>query len=134
MRRLVLFDIDGTLVSTHGAGSRAVRAALLEVYGETGPIDSYDFHGRTDPQIARDFAGVTFLSDNRRDLSRVRTPTLVIQSSSDVIAPQSVGEYVHAHVRGSQYTLLSAIGHCPNLSAPQETVAAIERFLCSRVA
>lgn len=54
MRRLVLFDIDGTLVSTHGAGSRAVRAALLEVYGETGPIDSYDFHGRTDPQIVRE--------------------------------------------------------------------------------
>lgn len=61
MTRLVLFDIDGTLVSTQGAGSRAVRRALLEVYGQTGPIDSYDFHGRTDPQIVRDlmrFAGL----------------------------------------------------------------------------
>lgn len=53
MKRLVLFDVDGTLVTTHGAGSRAVRRALLEVYGETGPIDTYDFHGRTDPQIVR---------------------------------------------------------------------------------
>jgi phosphoglycolate phosphatase len=54
MRKLVLFDIDGTLVSTQGAGSRAFRRAMLEVYGETGPIDQYDFHGRTDPQIARE--------------------------------------------------------------------------------
>lgn len=63
MRRLVLFDIDGTLVSTHGAGSRAVRSALLEVYGETGPIDSYDFHGRTDPQIVRELLRLAGLED-----------------------------------------------------------------------
>lgn len=63
MRRLVLFDIDGTLVSTHGAGSRAVRRALLEVYGETGPIDSYDFHGRTDPQIVRELLRLAGLDD-----------------------------------------------------------------------
>lgn len=54
MRKLVLFDIDGTLLSTHGAAARAFRRALLEVYGETGPIETYDFHGRTDPQIARE--------------------------------------------------------------------------------
>lgn len=53
MRKLVLFDVDGTLVSTGGAASRAFRRALLEVYDRTGPIDTYDFHGRTDPQIAR---------------------------------------------------------------------------------
>lgn len=63
MKRLVLFDIDGTLVSTHGAGSRAVRRALLEVYGETGPIDSYDFHGRTDPQIVRELLRHAGLED-----------------------------------------------------------------------
>lgn len=67
MRRLVLFDIDGTLVSTHGAGSRAVRRALLEVYGETGPIDSYDFHGRTDPQIVRELLRLAGLDDNAID-------------------------------------------------------------------
>ena len=63
MTRLVLFDIDGTLVSTHGAGSRAVRRALLEIYGETGPIDSYDFHGRTDPQIVRELLRMAGLDD-----------------------------------------------------------------------
>lgn len=63
MTRLILFDIDGTLVSTQGAGSRAVRRALLEVYGETGPIDSYDFHGRTDPQIVRELLRLAGLED-----------------------------------------------------------------------
>lgn len=54
MRKLVLFDIDGTLITSRGTASRAFRRALLETYAETGPIDSYDFHGRTDPQIARE--------------------------------------------------------------------------------
>ncbi len=54
MRRLVLFDIDGTLLSAGGAGGRALRDALLEVYGETGPIGSYSMGGRTDPQIVRE--------------------------------------------------------------------------------
>jgi sigma-B regulation protein RsbQ len=84
---------------------------------------------RTDPRIARQFAQVTFLSDNRGDLSRVRTPSLVLQCSNDVIAPQAVGEYVHAHLANSRFELLDATGHCPNLSAPEATVAAIRSFL-----
>ncbi len=67
MKRLVLFDVDGTLVSTHGAGSRAVRRALLQVYGRTGPIDDYDFHGRTDPQIVRDLMRFAGLEDDLID-------------------------------------------------------------------
>ena len=51
MRRLVLFDIDGTLLTADGAGKRALQQALVEVFGTTGPIDSYSFAGRTDPQI-----------------------------------------------------------------------------------
>lgn len=65
MRKLVLFDVDGTLVSTRGAASRAFRRALVEVYDETGPIDSYDFHGRTDPQIARELLSMAGLGDER---------------------------------------------------------------------
>jgi sigma-B regulation protein RsbQ len=84
---------------------------------------------RTDPQIARQFARVTFLSDNREDLGRVTTPSLVLQCREDVIAPQSVGEYVHAHLANSRYAVLDATGHCPNLSAPEETAAAIRAFL-----
>jgi sigma-B regulation protein RsbQ len=72
---------------------------------------------------------VTFLSDNRQDLARVQTPCLVLQCSDDMIAPEAVGEYVHAHLANSRFQLLNATGHCPNLSAPEETVAAIRAFL-----
>ena len=84
---------------------------------------------RTDPQIARHFARVTFLSDNRSDLPRLHTPALVLQCSDDVIAPTSVGEYVHAQLPGSTLVYMNATGHCPNLSAPDETIAAIRAYL-----
>jgi sigma-B regulation protein RsbQ len=84
---------------------------------------------RTDPDIARRFARVTFLSDNRSDLRGVRTPTLVLQCSNDVLAPVSVGEYVRDHMPHASMVLLEATGHCPNLSAPDETAEAIARFL-----
>ena len=84
---------------------------------------------RTDPEIARHFARVTFLSDNREDLRRVTTPTLVLQCSDDIIAPTVVGEYVHAQLANSELVYLGASGHCPNLSAPEETLDAIRTFL-----
>lgn len=86
---------------------------------------------RTDPAIARRFAAVTFLSDNRADLARVSTPTLVLQCSSDAIAPDAVGAYVHGSIPGSTLVTLQATGHCPNLSAPAETSAAIAAFVRS---
>jgi sigma-B regulation protein RsbQ len=86
---------------------------------------------RTDPGIASRFARVTFLSDNRDDLSAVTIPTLVLQCSEDVIAPEVVGRYVHEAIPGSVFTKLAATGHCPNLSAPEETTAAIRAFLSS---
>ncbi len=84
---------------------------------------------RADPDIARRFARVTFLSDNRADLPRVQAPTLVVQCQQDVIAPLQVGEYVNAAIPGSELVVLDATGHCPQLSAPAETTAAIARFL-----
>ena len=84
---------------------------------------------RTDPDIARQFARVTFLSDNRADLPGVRVPTLVLQCSDDAIAPEVVGRYVHRQVPGSVFTHLAATGHCPHLSAPEETTSAIRAFL-----
>jgi sigma-B regulation protein RsbQ len=84
---------------------------------------------RTDPDIARHFARVTFLSDNRADLADVAVPTLVLQCSEDVIAPDCVGRYVHEAVAGSTFTHLTAVGHVPHLSAPEETTAAIRAFL-----
>ena len=84
---------------------------------------------RTDPDIAARFARVTFMSDNRADLATVTAPTLVLQCSDDVIAPDEVGRYVHAQIPNSVFTQLTATGHCPNLSAPRETVEAIRAFI-----
>lgn len=84
---------------------------------------------RTDPAIARHFARTTFLSDHRDDLPNLCIPSLILQCSDDVIAPESVGRYMHAKMPGSTFVQLSATGHCPNLSAPEETVTAIKRYL-----
>jgi len=84
---------------------------------------------RMDPEIAERFARVTFESDNRADLATVDVPTLVLQCREDAIAPREVGAFVHAAIPGSTYVELDATGHCPNLSAPRETVAAIQAFL-----
>jgi sigma-B regulation protein RsbQ len=87
---------------------------------------------RTNPDIARQFARVTFLSDTRADLPRLAVPSLILQCSQDVIAPTAVGHYVHRHLPGSRFTLLDATGHCPHLSAPAQTIAAIKNFLAER--
>ena len=84
---------------------------------------------RTDPDIARRFARVTFLSDNRDDLARVTTPTLVLQCSDDAIAPVPVGKFVRDSMPNSSLVMLEATGHCPNLSAPEQTIAAIAEFV-----
>ena len=84
---------------------------------------------RTDPEIAKQFAAVTFLSDNRADLPKVRVPSLILQCREDAIAPVQVGKYVHRHLPDSQLVILNATGHCPHLSAPRETVAAIRSFV-----
>jgi sigma-B regulation protein RsbQ len=84
---------------------------------------------RMDPEVASRFARVTFLSDNRADLPAVRVPTLVLQCSDDAIAPRAVGEYVHREIPSSTFVELAATGHCPNLSAPQETIEAIRAFV-----
>lgn len=86
---------------------------------------------RTDPRVASTFARATFLSDNRADLAQVTVPTLVLQCAQDAIASEAVGRFVHEHIPGSELVALQATGHCPNLSAPQETVAAIRSYLVS---
>lgn len=84
---------------------------------------------RTDPDVARVFARVTFLSDNREDLVKVGVPTLVAQCSHDAIAPPEVGVFVHERISGSRLVTLNATGHCPQLAAPEETAAAITDFV-----
>ncbi|GHH39896.1 alpha/beta fold hydrolase [Lentzea cavernae] len=87
---------------------------------------------RTDPAIARVLARTTFLSDNRADLAKVTVPTLVVQCARDAIAPREVGQFVHDQVRGSELVTLDAVGHCPQLSAPDETAGAIVAFVSGR--
>ena len=83
---------------------------------------------RTDPEVARVFARATFLSDNRADLARVTVPTLVVQCAEDAIAPREVGEFVADRITGSALVTLDAVGHCPQLSDPRPTAAAIAAF------
>lgn len=82
-----------------------------------------------DPEIAKVFARTTFYSDNRVDLKKVKADCLVLQCSNDIIAPIEVGEYVNQQLPKSILKIMKATGHCPNLSAPQETTDCIKDFL-----
>jgi sigma-B regulation protein RsbQ len=83
----------------------------------------------TDPIIARNFAEATFFADNRADVREVRVPSLILQCSEDIIAPMAVGEYLHREMPRSTFRQLRATGHCPHMSHPEETIAAIEEYL-----
>lgn len=84
---------------------------------------------RTDPNIAKQFARTTFFSDYRHILEEVTVPSLILQCSEDIIAPNEVGEYLHKAIKNSQLVVMNATGHCPNLSAPDETTSEIKRYL-----
>lgn len=85
----------------------------------------------TDPVIARKFAEATFFADNREDLQHVRVPSLVLQCSDDMVAPDQVGEYVSGHLANSTFRKLKATGHCPHMSHPEETIEAIRQYLAA---
>jgi sigma-B regulation protein RsbQ len=84
---------------------------------------------RTDPDIAKHFARVTFLSDHRADLPKLAAPALVLQCSDDLIAPLSVGDYMQRTLRDSTLRVIENVGHCPHLSAPGASTEAIDEFL-----
>jgi sigma-B regulation protein RsbQ len=83
----------------------------------------------TDPKIAKQFAMATFFSDNRADLLKLKKPSLIMQCSDDLIAPLEVGDYLHAHLENSTLKVLKATGHCPHMSAPEETIQVITEYL-----
>lgn len=129
-------DIDGlldSLDSNYLGWSAAMAPAIMgnPDRPELG-VELTNSFCRTDPEIARQFARVTFLSDNRADLRRAPVPSLILQCAEDVIAPPSVGTYLAEQLPDSTLVQLSATGHCPNLSAPAETVAAIRAYLAGR--
>lgn len=82
-----------------------------------------------EPRITKKFAEVTFFSDNRRDLNKIKIPTLILQCSDDAIAPDEVGNYVHENTPGSTLSKMDATGHCPHMSHPEETIEKINKFL-----
>jgi len=83
----------------------------------------------TDPIIASQFARATFFSDNRNDLEKLKVPSLIMQCSEDIIAPNEVGQYIHQHLPNSTLKVMKATGHCPHMSEPEETITMIKDYL-----
>jgi len=128
-------DIDSlleTLESNYLGWSSNMAPAIMGAPGqpELGAELTNSFC-RTDPDIARQFAGVTFLSDNRADLPRLDTPTLILQCSDDIIAPVAVGEYMQRVLPHGTLRIIDNVGHCPHLSAPCASQAAMNDFLAA---
>jgi sigma-B regulation protein RsbQ len=129
-------DIDGLLdfLDTNHLGWSATMAPVIMGNPDRPELaaELANSFCRTDPEIAKHFARVTFLSDNRADLPMLKIPSLILQCAQDSIAPVAVGEYVHRHLAHSTLVMMKATGHCPHLSAPQETIAAIAHELATR--
>lgn len=83
----------------------------------------------TNPDIAKDFARVTFLSDNRSELGLLQVQSLTLQCAEDMLAPEAVGQYINKNTPGNTFLQLKATGHCPQLSAPNEIIGAIKSFI-----
>jgi sigma-B regulation protein RsbQ len=126
-------DIEGLLhmmeTNMLGWADFLAPAVMGEGSAEALTLELRDSFCATDPYVTRRFAQATFLSDNRADLPRCPVPSLVIQCHDDAIAPTGVGRYVHEHTPGSTLALIEATGHCPHMTHPQQTIAAIRRYL-----
>jgi sigma-B regulation protein RsbQ len=131
-------DLEGllTLMDQNYLGWAHYLAPVVSAEGQAGPVtvELSDSFCSTDPHITRVFARTTFFSDNRADLPKVAVPCLILQHRSDTLAPLSVGEYVHAHLKGSTLKVLEVQGHCAHMSAPGMVVAALREFLPSATA
>lgn len=126
-------DIDGlldTLDSNYLGWSSSMAPVIMGAPSqpELG-MELTNSFCRTDPEIAKHFARATFLSDHRADLPRLGTPTLILQCSDDIIAPQVVGQYMHSTLPNSTLKVIENVGHCPHLSAPEACKAALDDFL-----
>lgn len=126
-------DIDGlleTLESNYLGWSSTMAPAIMGSPEQPElRVELTNSFCRTDPNIAKHFARVTFLADHRVDLARVTTPTLILQSSDDLLAPLCVGEFMRREIPGSTLSVVENVGHCPHLSAPCASTNAAEAFL-----
>lgn len=128
-------DIDSlleTLESNYLGWSSTMAPAIMGAPDQPElAVELTNSFCRTDPEIARQFARVTFLSDHRADLLRLQAPTLVLQCSDDLIAPRAVGEYLQRSIPNCTLRIIENVGHCPHLSAPSASADAMEQFLRS---
>ncbi len=129
-------DIDGlldTLESNYLGWSSNMAPAIMGAPEQPElAVELTNSFCRTDPEIAKQFARVTFLSDHRADLPKLQTPTLILQCTDDIIAPVSVGQYMQKVLPQSTLAMIENVGHCPHLSAPSASCEAIDRFLARR--
>ncbi|WP_426176955.1 alpha/beta fold hydrolase [Massilia sp. TWR1-2-2] len=128
-------DIEGllsTIESNYLGWSSAMAPAIMGApeQPELG-VELTNSFCRTDPTIAKHFARVAFLSDHRAELARSRVPALIVQCDDDLIAPMSVGQYMHRVMPQSALAIIDNVGHCPHLSAPGASAKAMENFLAS---
>lgn len=129
-KRSDIDDLLDTLDSNYLGWSSAMAPVIMGAPGQPALSDELaDSFCRTEPEIAKQFARVTFMSDNRQDVAGLSTPVLILQSSDDLIAPVVVGEYLHSVLPNSTYCLVDNVGHCPHMSAPQACSAAMDTFL-----
>jgi sigma-B regulation protein RsbQ len=128
-------DIDSlldTLSSNYLGWSSTMAPAIMGAPGQPELADELtNSFCRTDPEVAKQFAKVTFLSDNRHDIQRLTTPCLILQCSDDIIAPVEVGDYLHRVLPNSSLRLIENVGHCPHLSAPHASIDAMNEFLAT---
>jgi sigma-B regulation protein RsbQ len=119
-----------TLESNYLGWSSTMAPAIMGAPGQPElAVELTNSFCRTDPEIAKQFARVTFLSDHRAELPKLQAPTLILQCSDDLIAPRSVGEYMQAHIPHCTLRIIDNVGHCPHLSAPGASTEAMERFI-----
>jgi sigma-B regulation protein RsbQ len=125
-------DLLATVESNYLGWSSAMAPAIMGApeQPELG-VELTNSFCRTDPAIAKHFARVTFLSDHRADLPKSVVPALIVQCSDDLIAPLAVGEYMHRVLPRSTLSVIDNVGHCPHLSSPSASSAAMESFLAS---
>ena len=128
-------DIDElleTMEANYMGWSSSLAPAIMGAPGRpTLREELTDSFCRNDPDIAKHFARVTFLSDHRADLPQSSTPALVLQCSEDLIAPRSAGEYLARHLPHCELHVIDNIGHCPHMSAPTASSRAIDAFLAN---
>lgn len=128
--RIDIEDMVDTLESNYLGWSSYITPVIAGHPDE--PEHEDELHNsfcRMNPEIAKHFARVTFLSDNRDDLAKLTVPAQVIQSNPDVIAQNTVGMFVHNQLKNSIYTQIEVPGHIPHLTNPAATISAMREFI-----